>query len=71
MSETPFSPKCHHRDEVTLRSVFRKGDRLYTVVGIADDPTVTIEDVLTKQRESHVIRSRNFAEYEHLRSDRG
>ncbi len=60
----------HRREDVTLRSVFRKGDRIYTVLGIADDPTVEIVDVVSGQVEHHVISSLNFSEYEHLRSDR-
>lgn len=51
------------RSDIELNQVFVKDEKRFRVIGIADEPTVTIENVETGEREHHVISSRNFSEF--------
>lgn len=64
MTDTDFSN--HRVRGVGLRDVFRHGDGIYRVIGIAPDPTVIIEDVDSHERVTLMIGSPQFLEYEHL-----
>jgi hypothetical protein len=55
--------RCWDRSDVDLNQLWEKGDRVYRVVGIADDPTVILQDISTGDREHHVICSLNFSKY--------
>ncbi len=62
------SPSIHRVRGVALHDVFRKGERVYKVLGIATDPTVTLEDVGSGELIHVVIGSYQFGEFEHLTS---
>lgn len=52
-----------------LHDLWRKDGRIYRTLGLISDPAVIIEDVMSGERETHVISSLNFAEYERLRPE--
>lgn len=54
------------RHNYLLHALWRKGDRVYKTVGIIYDPAVEIEDVVTGERETHVIGCLIYNEYERL-----
>lgn len=65
--EPGHEPKPHTYGTVnTLTSFWLKDGHVYRTLGIITDPAVIIEDVVTGERETHVIHSRTFAAYTHL-----
>lgn len=54
---------CWQRSDLECGQVFVRGKEKFRVVGIADEPTVTVENIETGEREHHVISSPNFSEF--------
>jgi ABC-type phosphate/phosphonate transport system ATPase subunit len=57
------------RQDVELDDFWRQGTVIYKTVAIVDDPTVVLENVMTGEREHHVIKSMVFADFERLRPE--
>lgn len=51
------------RSDIELGQVFVRDEEKFRVIGIADEPTVIMENTETGERENHVISSRNFSEF--------
>lgn len=69
MSGRASTSRVHRYTDDMLHDLWRKDGRIYRTLGIITDPAVIIEDVVSGDRETHVIHSRNFAEYERLRPE--
>jgi len=55
----------HSFGDCELDDLWRKDGRVYETIGFITDPAVVIRDVLSGETETHVVHSRNFAEYVH------
>lgn len=69
MSGNQATPVANPWDHY-LRSLWRRKDgSVWKTVAVIDRPAVTVENVETGERETHVIGSLNYAEFERLRPE--
>jgi hypothetical protein len=71
MTGRATSNRVHqYTGEAMLRDVWRDKDgNLYRTIALITDPAVVIEDVVSGKRQTHVIHSLNFSEFERLRPE--
>lgn len=61
--------KFFSRSDIDLNQVSIRGNSEFRVIGIADKPTVIIENIKTGERETHVISSLNFSKFKFKKTD--
>ncbi len=66
-----FDYRLWNRGNVELSDHWRKPQdgSVWMTVGICDEPTIVIQDMVSGAREHHVISSRNFSQFERLRPE--
>ena len=70
MKDGFYPNPCWRRDEVDLQQIFMKDGQRFLVIGIADEPTVLIKNLETKERHHYVISSLLFSEFRKVGSAR-
>lgn len=56
----------HKRSDVYLSQRWKKEGEEFEVVGICDEPTITLENIVTGQREHYIIEGRLFAQFKEV-----
>ena len=49
-----------------IGTYYEKEGKLYRCIGLITRPTVILENIKTKEQETHVIDCRNYNEFEHF-----
>lgn len=65
----PAQAKVWRRSDVRVGQLYERGGRFFRVVGICDEPTVTLEDVATEMLDAYAIGSEQFGEFARLRKE--
>jgi hypothetical protein len=53
-----------------LGTYYEKDGRIYRCIGLITSPAVILEDIETKNQETHVIDCLNYKEFKHLIQDK-